>query len=699
MIVNKIYSVLFYVAIFWGIGFNCFGQLQVNNNMPYNTAAGAGDVLLGNGVATSNLTFYGNPIQMALFSDGLSSIGLDSGIVLSTGDIGDLPLPGFGGGGITTPGAVPGTEAYWGPSDMGVLGNNDLINVANSVPPLVGQAFSVSSANDAAVLEFDFVPSGDTVQFRYVFGSNEYLVWINSSFNDVFGFFVSGPGIAGPYSSPAGFPNGSINIANVPGTNPPVPVTTSSVQPAINSQYYIDNVTNIDVAMSGYTTTLTATMAVIPCETYHIRLGIADGSDSALDSWVFLESGSFSSIETNITSSFAVTACGSYIVPSGDETYSSSQTVVDTIPSSSGCDSIMTIAVTINNPVSGTDTQTACDSLLWIDGVTYYTDNDSATYTFVNGSTNGCDSIVELNLNVNPTYFGSNSVSICEYDSILIGVVYYSEPGTYYDTLQTQFGCDSITEHTVTLSTIDSMVIRDGRDLIAVTTVDTYQWISCPDSVLINDTNQTFVLTDLGSFNVELSNNGCFDTSSCFNVNCIAYYSWEEDTTGAYSILAYNEHQGGNIVSYLWDFGDGTISTDAYPLHTFSGVGTYNICVTVTDDNGCSADYCEVISITQKAATSFTFKVVGPVSIEEIGNVEEINIYPNPTKEDVLIDLGEEHDEIFIYLYDYTGKLLRVIEQSSKRKIEVSMANVVRGYYTLNIIADDKNASVRVLKE
>ena len=282
---------------------NSFAQpLQVNATAPYNTAVGAGDVLLGNGVTAANFTFYGNPIQMGLFFDGTSSIGLDSGIVLSSGDVLDLPLPGFGGGGFITAGAAPGTEGYWGTADMGVAGNNDLFNVANSVPALIGQAFVVGSAQDAAVLEFDFVPTDDTVQFRYVFGSNEYLTWINSMFNDVFGFFVSGPGITGPFTSPAGFPNGSINIANVPGSTPPLPITISSVQPALNQQYYIDNPMNIDVVMNGYTIVLTATMVVIPCETYHIRLAIADGSDSALDSWVFLEANSFSSTAISVTS-------------------------------------------------------------------------------------------------------------------------------------------------------------------------------------------------------------------------------------------------------------------------------------------------------------------------------------------------------------------------------------------------------------
>ena len=68
----------------------------------------------------------------------------------------------------------------------------------------------MSSVNDIAKLEFDFVPTSDTITFRYVFGSQEYFAYENTQYNDVFGFFLSGPGIAGPYA------NGAINLAIVP---------------------------------------------------------------------------------------------------------------------------------------------------------------------------------------------------------------------------------------------------------------------------------------------------------------------------------------------------------------------------------------------------------------------------------------------------------------------------------------------------
>tara|TARA_Y100000768_G_C23954021_1_gene671767 strand:+ start:1 stop:1416 length:1416 start_codon:yes stop_codon:yes gene_type:complete len=172
----------------------------------------------------------------------------------------------------------------------------DLLNVANSVPGLIGQSFSVSGIFDVALLEFDFIPNSDSLTFNYIFGSNEYLTWVNSQYNDVFGFFISGPGITGPYSAPTGFPNGSINIATVPNSNPPLPITISSINNIINSNYYINN-SNVFQTLScnGFTQKFQANVVVQCGETYHIRLAIADGSDTSLDSWVFLEAGSFSS--------------------------------------------------------------------------------------------------------------------------------------------------------------------------------------------------------------------------------------------------------------------------------------------------------------------------------------------------------------------------------------------------------------------
>ncbi len=266
-----------------------FSQIVITTNTyttPNPAVSLVNNVLLGSGVTASNIQFTpaaNSNSQLGFFKGANSNLGLDSGLVLSTGLVTDF-MPGSFGIGITNT----------------IMGNADLLNVANSVPPLIGQNFSVSQVFDVAVLEFDFVPASDTVRFRYVFGSNEYQTFINTSYNDVFGFFISGPGITGPYAG------NSKNIAVVPNSNPPLPITISSVQPALNGFYYIDNPANTTIALNGFTKVITAMSPVTCGETYHIRLAIADGSDGALDSGVFLEANSFSSQGLQLSSSVSM---------------------------------------------------------------------------------------------------------------------------------------------------------------------------------------------------------------------------------------------------------------------------------------------------------------------------------------------------------------------------------------------------------
>ena len=243
------------------------------------------NVLLGGGVSVSNVTYNGVPapatpqVGSGSFTYTGTELGLPAGIILSTGEI----------------------SSAVGPADDNFSSDP---NGTGSDPDLV--AVAANDINDQAVLEFDFIPTGDSLSFRYVFASEEYPVFVCSQFNDAFGFFLSGPGISGPYS------NNAINIALIPDTDVPVTINTvnsgtagGSYDPATcaladpnwqaNSVYFVDNEGGQHVAFGGYTVVLEA-KALVQCgETYHIKLAIGDASDSAYDSAVFLEAGSFAS--------------------------------------------------------------------------------------------------------------------------------------------------------------------------------------------------------------------------------------------------------------------------------------------------------------------------------------------------------------------------------------------------------------------
>ena len=284
-------------------------QIIIDNTAPYNTPVYLVDnVLLGGGVIASNHTYQGEPSQIGWFNAANTNLGINNGIVMCTGDIYALdPV-----NGSTFP-AMPNTVA-----------DPDLLPVANSVPGMIGQSFSVSSINDVAILEFDFIPTSDSMEFRYAFGSQEYFAYENTQYNDVFGFFLSGPGIAGPWS------NGAINLAVVPNTNPPLPITISSVcndpPDVMNPQYFVSNQNGLGVIADadGFTTVLTA-RALVQCgETYHIKLAIADGSDQGLSSYVWLEAGSFDSPPLSVVNDFSIDStvmeipCNSFITLTAD---------------------------------------------------------------------------------------------------------------------------------------------------------------------------------------------------------------------------------------------------------------------------------------------------------------------------------------------------------------------------------------------
>ena len=243
-------------------------QLTVTSGTPAQLV----DTLLGTGVTASGVTYTGGTSCRGTFNGALSNIGFPSGVLLTCGNL---------------------TNA---------IGPNDLTGafVMNGLPgdPDLDMIMSPTSSYDATILEFDFVPTSDTLKFNYVFASEEYMEFVTpgSAINDGFGFFISGPGISGPFSG------GAQNIALVPGTT--LPVTKSNVNLFTNATYYFDNGNGMGtgtapdgatVQYDGFTVPLTAIAAVQCGQTYHIKLAIGDGGDETLDSGVFLEAGSFSS--------------------------------------------------------------------------------------------------------------------------------------------------------------------------------------------------------------------------------------------------------------------------------------------------------------------------------------------------------------------------------------------------------------------
>jgi gliding motility-associated-like protein len=271
------------------VTFLCFAPIQAQVTVECNDVAAELVDILVNGVPFSNATLSGFECSTGSFDGANSNIGLESGMVMCTGGVDMLPP-----GGTESTGGGTGDPDLEQQFEMAMGGNS---------PTLF----------DVLILEFDFVPNSNQISFEYVFGSNEYPEFVCSGYNDMFAFFLSGPGINGPFS------NNAINIARVPDPNNPnqftdTPVMINTINPGVSgssgtpdncddidgdwesySMFYTDNITQETVALDGFTTPLIAKADVVPCETYHIKLAIADAGDSGYNSAVFLLENSFSS--------------------------------------------------------------------------------------------------------------------------------------------------------------------------------------------------------------------------------------------------------------------------------------------------------------------------------------------------------------------------------------------------------------------
>lgn len=265
--------------------------IQVNPN--YSANALIEDVFIsGNcfSVDENSIDFDGYNSGLAYFNSGMSSVNFEEGLMISTGRA---------------------TNAEGGNDSNSRTTELQSIFASASDPDLEQLIGFSERVFDVQVLEFEFTPTSSEISFDYVFASEEYCEYVDSDYNDVFGFFISGPGINGPFS------NNAENIAQIPGSSDYI--TINNVNHNSNPAYYVDNIPAShfvlfpfvafnctdypivdgaainDLEFDGFTTVLTAKAEVIPCQTYRIKLAIADVADRRFDSAVFLKANSFSS--------------------------------------------------------------------------------------------------------------------------------------------------------------------------------------------------------------------------------------------------------------------------------------------------------------------------------------------------------------------------------------------------------------------
>lgn len=227
-------------------------------------------LMVGGCVEVTNISYTGTPRATGIVIDSSGTLGLDYGVLLTTGRANNFVGPN-------------NTENET--TNNGLGGDTDL------------SSLSSGATYDIAMIEFDFIPQGDTIFVAdFIFGSEEYPEYVNTQFNDVFGFFVSGPGITGPYS------NSGVNTAIIPGSSIPIAINNinngntqsyPSTGPCENCQYYVENDSGVAVQYDAYTVPMHLEHPVVAGETYHFKVAIADVGDRLYDSGVLIQSHSF----------------------------------------------------------------------------------------------------------------------------------------------------------------------------------------------------------------------------------------------------------------------------------------------------------------------------------------------------------------------------------------------------------------------
>lgn len=577
-------------------------QLTVDAN--YTPQQLVEDVLVGGGVEVSNFQSSGAAQARGYFDGSNSNIGLSSGIVISTGRVDDAPGPNG------TPISDTGTE-FSGAGDLE-------LTAISGIPTF-----------DAAIVEFDFIPSSDTIQFNYVFASNEYMLYVGTGVNDVFAFLISGPGIVGEQ-----------NVALIPGSTTPVTIDNVNANAGSNPQFYIDNENppGSTIEYNGFTQVFTATAVLTPCETYHIRLAIADAGDESFDSAVFLEAGSFSSpiVSVNAESSFA-TSTSALVEGCSEMTlnFERSAPLEDELSVGLTISGTATNGVDISNIpsmitfASGSATATISFDVLedvLAEGVEDMTITLDQLNPCATGPATSVSFTIEdkepMSVAITPdvTFTCPEEYDITvtpsggypDYQYSWTGLVettpnvsvFPIQTATYFVTVTDACGQTETASTTVSIPnyqplevSVDDVTVCNGNEATILSTVTgglgniTYAWEGGG-----SDPDYTFTPTETTTITLTVSDDCNLTESATANVAVD-----EVEASISHALIGHATVQftstSYNIYEFTWDFGDGLSSTRPNPSHAYEQEGTYPVTLTVLNGNGCEAVLRDTVTV------------------------------------------------------------------------------------------------------
>lgn len=285
------------------------------------------------------------------------------------------------------------------------------------------------------------------------------------------------------------------------------------------------------------TDTICGMITVCAPQTITQTVEICDGTSYTVGPNTYTTTGNYSDTLTNAFGCDSIVETALTILPNslmiqdisicqgdslvvGFTSYYNSGTYNDTLISANGCDSVVISNLTVIPPTMYTQTIGICQNESFDFNGNSYTVTGIYYDTLVNAG--GCDSIVTTDLTVHPIFNAPQNITVCFGESYTINGNTYTTSGTYHDTLQSVFGCDSIFMTNLTIGNqIPTAVQVNGITLTAPAGYD-YQWIDCGTNTAVQGaTSQSFTPTQNGQYAVTVMDGNCSETSSCTTISTI----------------------------------------------------------------------------------------------------------------------------------------------------------------------------------
>lgn len=223
--------------------------------------------------------------------------------------------------------------------------------------------------------------------------------------------------------------------------------------------------------------------------------------------------------------------------------------------------------------------------------------------------------------------------------------------------------------------------------------------------------NPYHVYATNGYYIVYLTVTSSVDTA-CYDVTfqgvpmsgiCNAYFVVQQDSSNLYNYFVYNYSSPSGAITYLWDFGDSTTSTLAYPTHTYAFSAPTQLCLTVSDGSGCTDTYCDTITPGLGMSSVFTINVLNPLSVSENETtIASFENYPNPFSDNTTINYAINKDALVsISIVDLIGNVVAELENGNKASGEYSTTwnaeNVSEGMYLLQLKVNNDISTKKII--